>query len=153
MNMGSYDEGRYLICKHEDCQEPIRLLSQTLLKEGLHLVSGGGAISHKFLACRACGHVYGYIPQDVRFAGAGHMLGRGPETVPLLGVVEFPCGFQNCAAHVSILVPTSADNSAQLRAEVEQLKIGELHCREGHTLTSIPKYPAVSLDRADWDSP
>lgn len=150
MNTGSYDEGRYLTCKYEGCRKPIRLLSQTLLREGLHLVLGGGGISHKFLACKACGHVYGYIPQDVGFAGAGHTLGQGPETVPLLGVVEFPCGIQNCAAHVSILVPTSADNEGQLRAEVEQLKIGELRCREDHLLRSIPKDFAVALDRSDW---
>jgi hypothetical protein len=153
MNTGPYDEGRFLICKNEDCHEPIRILSQTLLRGVPHPGLKGTAIPHTFLACRVCGHVYGYTPQDVHFSGAGHILGPGPETVPRLGRVEFSCGGQNCAARVLILVPTSADNLELLRAGVDQLKIGELRCRADHAQGLIPKDCAVAFDRSDWVFP
>jgi hypothetical protein len=137
MKFESYGELRYVACKNADCLESIPLPDRTLLEPTAYHLTTGAVFPPVYFACMRCGHVYGYIPSEVRNHGAGHMLDQDPERELHHRAVELLCE-PNCKAPETIHVPTYIDGDEDaLRAHVSRLTLVEVFCRHGQKIEVV----------------
>jgi hypothetical protein len=140
MKRESYGELRYVACKNVDCSESIPLPDRTLLEPTAHHLTRGAVFPPVYFACMQCGHVYGYIPSEVRNHGAGHMLDQDPEMELHHRAIELLCG-SDCKAPATIHIPTYVDDEIVLMAQVSQLTPVNVFCKHGQRIAAVPKEP------------
>jgi hypothetical protein len=142
MKHESYGELRYVACKNEDCAESIPLPDRTLLEPTAYHLTTGAVFPPIYFACMQCGHVYGYIPSDVRNHGAGHMLDQDPERELHHRAVELLCG-TGCKAPATIHIPTYVDDEDALSAHVSRLTLVEIRCKDDQRIAAVPLEPHI----------
>ena len=143
MKYESYDALPYVACKNVDCSESIPLPNQNLLKPTAYQLTKGAVLTPVFLACMQCGHVYGYIPSEVQYLGAGGTLGLDPEKELYHGAAELRCE-PDCKAPATIHVPTYADgDKSALMVQVLKLTLVDVFCRHNQRIVSVPPNPTV----------
>jgi hypothetical protein len=143
MKFESYGELRYVACKNVDCSESIPLPDRILLEPTAYHLTKGAVFPPVFLACMRCGHVYGYIPSEVRNHGAGHMLDQDRERKLHHRATELFCG-PDCRAPATIHVPTYIDgDEIALIAQVSQLTLVDVFCKHGQRIVTVPQNPRV----------
>ena len=137
MKFESFGELRYVECKNADCSEPIPLPTQSLLEPTAYQLTKGAVVPPAYLACMRSGHVYGYIPSEVRNRGAGHMSDQDPERELRHRAIELLCG-PACKAPATIHIPTYIEGDEDaLSAHVSQLTLAEVFCKHGQKIKTV----------------
>jgi hypothetical protein len=142
---------RFVVCRNEECNQPMLLPDSSLLEISLHPPLSHSDDYYEIFACPQCGHVFDY---KVPFV---HLRPCQPQDQDYLKrliseLLNFDCAEKTCGIRVIIQRPNRAGRSAkEIVAESKTWVLREVHCKNGHLSSEIPSHRWAGVRPSDGE--